>query len=53
MPGLVLDIIDLRGYARTRDMVERSKPGDDIEMTPMVEQVFAVQHALMQRRATT
>jgi hypothetical protein len=44
---LVFDILDLRAYARTKEMVDHAKSPGDVKVTPLVQDVFDIQQELM------
>jgi len=47
---MVFDIMELRAYANTKEMLDNSKDKMDIKHTPMVEKVFEVVNELVKRR---
>ena len=48
--GMALDILELRAYARAKEAMDNAKRKEDIPDSPMVGQVWEVQHELMRRR---
>lgn len=46
----VMDIIELRAYARAKATLEAAKSEMEVERTPMVEMVWVVMHEIKQRR---
>lgn len=48
--ALTLEIMELRAYARAKAELEAAQKEEDVPRTPMVERVWEVQHALLQRR---
>ena len=48
--GLIFDVLDLRGYARTKALVDAAKSEGDVPQSKMVDWVFAVQADLFKRR---
>lgn len=48
--GLVLDILELRAYARAKDQLDRAKSEADVPRTAAVERVFEVQAERWKRK---
>ena len=46
----VLDIIELRAYARAKDTLKHAKRPEDIPQDPMIDMVFEIEHELLSRR---
>lgn len=47
--GMVIRILEMRGYAFAKDQVERT-PAEKLKMTPMIERVFEIQKAILDER---
>lgn len=48
--GLVLDVMEARAYARTKEAVDRAQKEKDMPTGPMAEWVFVVERELMLRK---
>lgn len=49
----MLDILELRAYARAKHALERAQSEQEVPQTPMVELVWRVKHELLRRRNAT
>lgn len=47
---LVMDILEFRSYARAKEVIDMAKRPEDVPDSPMVDQVFLIQHELLKRR---
>lgn len=47
---LVLDIMELRAYARAKESLDNAKDEKDVPDHPMIDQVFLIQHEIMRRK---
>ena len=47
---LSLDIIELRAYAKAKEVLDNAKDSKDVPDHPLIDQVFLIQHELMKRR---
>lgn len=48
--NLALDIMEFRAYARAKELLDNAKRPEDVPNSPLIEQVFLVQHELLKRR---
>ena len=47
---LVLDILELRGYARAKELLENCEDEGDLPNSPSIDLVWMVQHELMRQK---
>lgn len=49
-PALVLAIMELRAYARAKQMLAEAQSEADVPRTPMVERVWEIEYEILRRR---
>lgn len=47
---LILEILELRGYARAKEMLENCESEKDIKPSPSIDLVWMVQHELLKEK---
>lgn len=47
---MALDILELRAYARAKEMLDNAKRPEEVPDSPMIDRVFLIQHEIMGRK---
>ncbi len=48
--NLAIDIMELRSYARAKELLDNAKKPEDVPKSPAIDEVWMVQHELLKRR---
>ena len=47
---MALDILELRAYARAKEVLDNAKRPEDVPHSPMIDRVFLIQHEILKRK---
>jgi len=47
---MALDILELRAYARAKEILDNAKRSEDVPDNPMIDRVFLIQHEILERK---